>query len=531
MTYSIIIVAYKDYASLKKCIASVKCSGIKDYEIIVHDNTPPDHENLGFSAGCNRGAKQAQGDILIFLNPDTIVFGDWADQMAAGLDSECVAVGPVSNYVAGFQKVEFYGGEDRGFIDTKLLIGFCLMIKRETFEELGGMDEKLFLGCDDLDLSWRIQLMGKKMRIASGVFVHHEGHTSMGMNPEKDKLIRQSEDALREKLKGFYGDDPPSSEELWGCKIQATKLKPMRLSVCMIARDASEVPPSYWFADERHVFLAGQVENFAEARNYALSKCTGDWILWLDTDDIVSRETGELIDALIHKPGNMVALQACHFAFKVENVGKDGNPKDSFYQSRLFPRLPGLVWGGVGGCTGLVHESYHDNAAKLGLPMVQTNITIQHTGYSDPELEVKKAERNLNLLLKEPDNCFKWYNIGCSYMTMKSHEKAEEAIRKALEYSKGEDPYFVDNCRYTLALCLDRQGKTEEAVEYLNNNRKPDAKWLLGMLLIDLGEMERGCDLLWAYLKIGDVKDNLGTNCPTFRKAAIDRLTQIGIIA
>jgi len=525
MKFSIIIVAYKDYASLEKCIQSVRSSGIQDYEIIVRDNT---EDNVGFAAGCNLGAKQAQGDTLIFLNPDTLVFGDWASQMAAGLDDECVAVGPVSNYVAGHQQVQRYGGEDRGFVDTLLLIGFCFMIKRSAFEELGGMDERLFLGCDDLDLSWRIQRAAYKMRIATGVFVHHEGHTSMNMNPEKDRLIKESEAAMRAKLLDFYGEDVPSSEELWGCKIMAPKLKPMRLSVCMIAPDDRK--PEFPWADEVVCINVGTVNDFAAARNEALSKCTGDWVLWLDTDDVVSRETAGLISALIHKPGNMTALQACHFAFKVENTGKDGEVKDAFHQSRLFPRLPGLVWGGIGGCKGLVHESYHENATRLGLPMVQTNITIQHTGYSDPALEAKKAERNLALLLKEPDNCFKWYNVGVSYLTMKDHQSAQEALEKALEHSKGEDLYFIDHIRYTLALCLDRQGKPG-AVELLETNRKPDAKWLLGMLLIDSGEIEKGCDLLWAYLKMGEIKDNLGTNCPTFRKSAVKRLYDIGILA
>lgn len=552
MRFSIIIVCYRDYASLDKCIASVRSSGIKDYEIIVWENTPPPifktreeyenrfrppsygarwcgaNENIGFAAGCNAAAKNAQGDLLIFLNPDTLVFGNWADDLAKGIQDKFVAVGPVSNFVAGFQQVERYGGEDKGLIETKLLIGFCLMIRRDVFEELGGMDEKLFLGCDDLDLSWRLQRAGYRMCINTGVFVHHEGHTSMNMNPEKDKLIKQSEKAMRDKLAEFYGEDVPTSEELWGCKIMAPSLKRQRLSVCMIAPDDRK--PEFWFADQVVCLNVGDsIENFAEVRNKALAMCTGDWVLWLDTDDVVPAESAALIDALIHKPGNNVALQACHFAFKVENTDKDGEVRDSFYQSRLFPRLPDIKWGGVGGCHGYVHENYSESCQALGLPMVQTNITIRHTGYSDRVLEIKKAERNLALLLKEPDNCFKWYNVGCSYMAMGDNEKALEGYRKALEFSEGEDPYFVDNCRYNVAMSLYKQGKNEEAIPYLEPNRKPDSKWLLGMLLID-SEREKACDLLWAYLKMGDIKDNLGTNCPAFRKAAIQTLGEIGII-
>jgi len=540
MKFSIVIVSYKDYASLDKCIASIRCSGIKGYEIIVVDNTPDPNEeiygnltlrghgNVGFAAGCNLGAEKSRGDILVFLNPDTQVFGNWADDMAKGIEGSCVAVGPVSNFVAGFQKVEFYGGEDKGFRDTLLLIGFCLMIRRDVFEEIGRMDDRFFLGCDDLDLSWRIQRAGYKMRIATGVFVHHEGHTSMEMNPEKDRLIKESEKAMRDKLAEFYGPDVPSSEELWGCRILATQLKPMRLSVCMIA--PGDRKPEFWFADEVVCLNVGKVENFAEARNHALAKCTGDWVLWLDTDDEVPEESAKLIDALIHKPGNMTALQACHFAFIVENTDKDGETRDSFIQSRLFPRLPGIEWGGVGGCKGFAHETYFENCQRLGLPMVQTNIKIKHNGYADPETEKAKAIRNITLLEQEPDNAFKWYNIGCGHMVLGAIQDAIEAYGQALGLGVGESTHFLDNIRYNIALCLGKQGQSQEGIPYLEGNGKPDAKWLLGMTLIETGEIEKGCDLLWAYLKMGDIKDTLGTNCRTSRKVAVDTLTEIGVM-
>ena len=574
MRYSIIIVAYRDFRSLQKCIDSIVSSGIKDYEAIVWNNTPREEQdclglnpylkgytihspdgNIGFAAGCNAAAAFAKGEILIFLNPDTQVFGNWADDMAKGIEGDCVAVGPISNFVAGFQKAEIWGGEDKGFAETRLLIGFCLMIRADIFKELGGMDENLFLGCDDLDLSWRIHLAGYKMAIATGVFVHHEGHTSMNMNPEKNRLIKESSNAFRAKLKSHYGDNVPTSEELWGCKIHATELKPMRLSVCMIVspQDFDQIhkifdsahyfdemvivetfdgEPKKSYDENLKFFSFPWADDFAAARNFALSKCTGDWVLWLDADDRVSPESSELIRALIKNPGNNVALQACHFALRVENTSKDGSVRDSFFQPRLFPRLPGIEWGGLGGCKGLVHETYFEACQRIGLPMVQlNNVVITHTGYSDHDLEVKKAKRNLNLLLKEPDNAYKWYNVGCTYMVMGELDKSTEAFKTALGASADQDKNFIDNIRYNLAMSLHKNGgEVYDIIPYLTDNQKPDSKWLLGMLKVEIGETEEGCDLLWAYLKIGDVKDNMGTNCPIFRKAAVNTLTEIGVI-
>ncbi len=536
MKFSFIICSYKDYASLDKCLSLINLREEKDYEILVHDNTPdPERQRergylgsgdgIGFASGCNHAVKFAQGKYLVFLNPDTEPTGDWLDRMCRGLD-EYDAIGSTSDYIAGFQSYKFWMDYPKPFAETKLIIPVCMVIKASTYREIP-FDNSFFLGCEDLDWSWRMQRAGKRMGIATDVFVHHVGHTGFNLTPDKDKIIAAGEARIREKLLEFYGPDVPSSEEIWGCKILATQLKRQRLSVCMIA--PIDFIPDFPWADEVICLNVGdKIENFAEARNMALAKCTGDWVLWLDTDDVVSRETAALIDALIHKPGNMVALQACHFAFRVENTNKEGEPTDSFTQSRLFPRIPGIEWGGLGGCKGYVHESYFDNCNRLGLQMVTTNITIQHTGYADEKTVKAKQARNLRLLEKEPDNCFKWYNIGTSNMALGDHEKAEGAFRKALDLSEGESSGFIDNCRYTLALALMRQGK--DSIEYLEGNTKADALYLLGELLIQSGEIERGCDSLYAYLKLGQVNDLLGTNCNLFRQAAINTLTEIGVL-
>lgn len=568
MKYSFIMCAYKDYASLFKCVSLINNREANDYEILIWDNTPPEQRlggylgdgvGIGFASGCNKAVQHAQGEILVFLNPDTEPTGDWLDRMCRGL-GEYDAVAATSDYVAGFQSWRLWQDYPKPFADTKLIIPVCMVIKAETYREIP-FDNSFFLGCEDLDWSWRMNLAGKRMGIATDVFVHHVGHTGFNLTPDKDKIIKAGETRMREKLADYYGENVPTSEEIWGCKILATSLKRQRLSVCMIAPIPNDDLPNLlkdvvdyvdeiivvdtnpqapkWFKDTASWELFGPRENtkvfhfpwvddFSAARNFALSKCTGDWVLWLDADDRVPPESAALIDALVHKPGNMTALQACHFAFKVENTNKDGGVTDTFTQSRLFPRLPGIEWGGLGGCHGYVHESYFENCNRLGLQMVTTNITIQHTGYADGETVKAKQARNLRLLEKEPDNCFKWYNTGTSYMALGEHSKAEEAFRKAMEVSEGESSGFVDNCRYVLALALMRQGK--DAIEHLEGNTKADALYLLGELLIQAGEVERGCDNLYAYLKLGQINDLLGTNCNLFRPAAVNTLTEIGVL-
>ena len=85
---------------------------------------------------------------------------------------------------------------------------------------MGGMDEDLFLGNDDLDLSWRLRNAGRKLVVASDAFVFHEGQKSFQTEKKShvDRLTQESTDALYRKLVKHYGgrDRVPSAMELWG---------------------------------------------------------------------------------------------------------------------------------------------------------------------------------------------------------------------------------------------------------------------------------------------------------------------------
>jgi len=254
--HSVIIVAYKGQDALNRCLESVQKHST-NAEIIVIDNSPEplsignaqvtyqNSKNIGFAAACNLGASLAKGKNLVFLNPDTIVYSGWLEKMAAHLREGVGAVGPLSNFVAGaqnwicyahsnkfntespdFEAVAegIYNAKVHAGLQTKLLIGFCLMVPRRVWDEVGPMDPEFILGCDDLDYSLRLTRARFKMIIAPDVFVYHEGHVSFKEegSPALDMNL-QSELALRLKLWSIYGPDIPTSTELWGCEIFPTQ--------------------------------------------------------------------------------------------------------------------------------------------------------------------------------------------------------------------------------------------------------------------------------------------------------------------
>jgi len=208
-----------------------------EFSNISHIKTILNNENRGFSASTNLGIKASNGDYIVLLNPDTVVTRDWAWHLMLHFDAKTGAVGPVSNYVAGIQKVEFYLKENVNSVDidqlaeklymwnkdnskqTKLLIGFCLMLRREIIDKIGMLDENLFLGSDDLEYSFRLRANGFKLLVAADTFVFHKGQASFDSEPsEKMKnLTQQSQDALYSKLERAFSPKPvPTSLELWG---------------------------------------------------------------------------------------------------------------------------------------------------------------------------------------------------------------------------------------------------------------------------------------------------------------------------
>lgn len=563
MKYSIVIVAFGAWDYLSKCLDSIRSSHIEDYEIILVDNLPgkrtpeetaileradtiihPEY-NLGFAKGCNVGNMAAKGEILVFLNPDTEVYGAWLDGMFRHLDSdpEIGAVGPISNFVAGGQNEIFHRGNTKPEepMEVKLLIGFCLMMRKAVFDEVGGMDPALFLGNDDLDLSWRLRLAGYRLLIAPGVFVHHAGHKTMEeQKPEHiQKLLDESTAHLKAKIQAHYGEACPSAVELWGVDFFQTRDKgPLKLSVVMIVKDESHnmmaLVPQLGFADELIVVDTNQkigyeyasvfkhpngkiwsfpwVDDFAAARNFANSKATGDYILWLDADDRVPAESAALIRQGMDNPSERMLRKTCYFDLKLENTINGQPHGETVFQPRIFPNLPEIRWEGK------VHESVIPSLHRLQLTRIPSmDIKIIHTGYDTEELRIAKANRNMNILRTMDPTPQKYWDMGNAYASCGQFEEAYGLYSLALaRYETHLDKGFRDHLRYLAGKCLYDLGDYRLAMDWLLKSDKPDAWFMRALCLEALGEAWK--PTMEGYLALPEIPDTYGSHW-TFMQA------------
>jgi len=203
---SIIIVNYNGKTHLEECLSSLEKIDYKNYEIILVDNNSTDtsveyvkntypsitiiklNRNYGFAEPNNIGAKNAKGDYLLFLNNDTTVNPNFISEMVNVLEQDPQIAICQSLLLKPNGEVDSSGD----FIDTlgrayssknkenevkKILSarGASMMVRKDSFWDLGGFDKRFFASFEDVDLGWRAWIWGYKIVVVPSSIVYHKG--------------------------------------------------------------------------------------------------------------------------------------------------------------------------------------------------------------------------------------------------------------------------------------------------------------------------------------------------------------------
>lgn len=165
--------------------------------------------NLGYTATADAALRNSDAELVVLLNSDTVVTSGWLEGLLECMwsDDRTAMVGPVSN-AATFQSVPVLketGGRwktnplpeawtpedmarvvskasDRAFPETPLLNGFCTLIRRSAFLDVGGFNVAAFpqgYG-EENDLCLRVTKAGYRLRVADHVYVYHAKSASFG---------------------------------------------------------------------------------------------------------------------------------------------------------------------------------------------------------------------------------------------------------------------------------------------------------------------------------------------------------------
>ena len=232
MKLSIIIVNYNVKHFLQQCLQSVY-KAIKNIktEVIVVDNNSVDksitmlnqhfpkiklisnNKNKGFSKANNQAIKQAKGQYILLLNPDTVIQEDTLiktvdfldkNQKAGALgvkmvdgngvflpESKRSLPSPSSAFykIFGLSKLfpnsKTFGQYHLNYLsqnkvtEVDVLSGAFFMIRKKIIDQIGLLDERFFMYGEDIDLSYRIQTNGyKNYYVPTTSIIHYKGEST-----------------------------------------------------------------------------------------------------------------------------------------------------------------------------------------------------------------------------------------------------------------------------------------------------------------------------------------------------------------
>ncbi|WP_291887158.1 glycosyltransferase [Cellulomonas sp.] len=155
--------------------------------------------NSGFAGGCNLGVAHATGEYVAFINNDARPAPGWISAAVEALeaDPQVAAVaskvldweGTHVDYVDGSltwfgmgYKREVEQPDSPAFDTAKDVLfgtGAAMFVRAETYREVGGFDERFFMFYEDVDLGWRLNLLGHRVRYVPGSVAFHRHHVTM----------------------------------------------------------------------------------------------------------------------------------------------------------------------------------------------------------------------------------------------------------------------------------------------------------------------------------------------------------------
>ena len=181
--------------------------------------------------------------------------------------------------------------------------------------------------------------------------------------------------------------------------------------------------------------------DFAWARNEAISLATRRWIIMLDADEELKPESIPALQTLKGTPAGTVGIW-----IRCYNKSDDyrGTGEMSHALVRVFPNSDRIRF------RGMIHEFVTLDGSSNGLAAINAPISIVHHGYLKEVVETRdKAKRNFEIVMAaakaDPSDPFAWFNVGSTAFMMNDFETAREALEKMRELNGKERRGFIPN--------------------------------------------------------------------------------------
>ena len=242
VTVSIVIVTYNSVEYIERCLDSIRaCTERYSREILVLDNASADDTvararrvggcrvlvsptNLGFARGCNAAVQLARGRFVLLVNPDAVLFPDAIDAVVefAGANPDAGPIGGrtvrpdgsvdprscwgrqtlwstlcfATGLSTAFHNSRLFDPESLGswprdsVRDVGTVTGYFLLLRRDRWLRLGGMEPTFFMYGDDVDFSERARRLGFRPMITPAALSEHVAGASSVDGDRSVMLLR-----------------------------------------------------------------------------------------------------------------------------------------------------------------------------------------------------------------------------------------------------------------------------------------------------------------------------------------------------
>lgn len=256
---SIIIPNKDNVDTLKKCLLSIFNKSTYDhFEIIIVENNSTDKntfdfyefiqrmnenikvvywkgEGFNYSSINNFGVKYANGEYLILLNNDVeVITPDWMERMLGTCQRKNVGIvgtklfypdhtiqhcgiilklGGIAGHMFKNKPEEYSGYFNRAVLqqDVSAVTAACMMVKKDVYEEVGGMDEKLAVAFNDIDFCLKAREKGYLIVLDPNINLFHYESKTRGEENSLEKYERFTKETtlLKEKWKDVFEQGDP----------------------------------------------------------------------------------------------------------------------------------------------------------------------------------------------------------------------------------------------------------------------------------------------------------------------------------
>ncbi|HEY1510402.1 MAG TPA: glycosyltransferase [Solirubrobacteraceae bacterium] len=357
------------------------------------------------------------------------------------------------------------------------------------------------------------------------------------------ELARRRREASQSgrSLKPLHAAVPALASRARKIAGQARPATNLKLSLCMIVKDEEEMLPRCLAAvapavDEIVIVDTGSSDrtieiarthgatviekewtgSFADARNASFEAATGDWIIYLDADEVLVADDVNRLKALTSR-----TWSEAFYLVETSYTGELGDGGAITHNAlRVFRNRPNYRF------EGRLHEQIAHHLPVYATGRVgQSSVRIDHYGYLGAVRDAKdKSRRNLDLLkaqqAESPSDAFLHFNLGTEYAVIGDHASALtefEAAWNLVQKQGQEDRDFVPALIQRLITSLRHTGRANEAISRANEALKTfpgftDLVFSQALAAVALGREGEAIAYWQQCIEMGDAPAHFGAS-------------------